>query len=170
MAFLSPGIGKYCGMEIFLVRHGIAEDPVGARSDAERRLTEEGREKTARVAKAFHRRITKIEVIFHSPYLRAAETAKIFAEEFPRAKLVAAKGLTPHDEAKSALPLISGSGPEECVMIVGHEPHLSCLASLLITGKDVPVLEFKIAGIAGIECHGPLQNCQLSFLLSPKWL
>lgn len=157
-------------MEFFLVRHGIAQEPDQAPSDAERHLTEEGREKTERVAKAFRRRISKISTIYHSPYLRAVETAEIFAREFPKAKVVAAKGLTPHDSPKSALPLLTGIGDEDCLMIVGHEPHLSTLASLLITGKEQPVMEIKKAGIVGVECLGPLQNCRLNFLLSPKWL
>ncbi|MGZ3660497.1 MAG: phosphohistidine phosphatase SixA [Bdellovibrionota bacterium] len=157
-------------MLIYLVRHGIAEDPTTASSDAERRLTEEGREKTERVAKAFHKRVSKVDLIFHSPYLRALETAQIFSAEFPRAKMQAAKGLTPHDEAKSALPLLNGFGSEESVMIVGHEPHLSTLASLLLTGKSSPILEFKKAGVAGIESHGALQGSRLCFLLTPKWL
>jgi phosphohistidine phosphatase len=161
-------------VEIFLVRHGIAEDAETAgsagRSDAQRQLTDEGKEKTAKVARSFRKLVKRIDVIFHSPYVRAVETAKIFSQEFPGAKLIGAKGLTPHDEAKYALPLLSGIGSEECVMVVGHEPHLSSLASLLLTGKDSPILEFRKAGIAAIECQGPLQNCRLQFLLVPKAL
>lgn len=155
-------------MELYLVRHGIAQDPSEAATDAERRLTAEGREKTARVAREFRKRISRVDVIFHSPYLRAEETARIFAGEFPRAKLVCTTGLTPHDEPKSALPLFSGG--HDAVMVVGHEPHLSSLASRLLTGKDNPLVEFKKAGIAGFECLADLQHCRLCFLLSPKWL
>ena len=157
-------------MEIYLVRHGIAQDPSEAPSDPERRLTEEGLEKTARVAHAFRKRISRVDVIFHSPYLRAAETARIFAEEFPKAKLVAASGLTPHDEPRSALPLLAAAGDGSAVMLVGHEPHLSSLASRLMTGKDTPLVEFKKAGIAGFESFGDLERCRMSFFLSPKWL
>jgi phosphohistidine phosphatase len=154
-------------MEAYLVRHGIAQDPADARSDAERRLTEEGREKTARVAKEFRKRVARVDVIYHSPYARAVETAAIFAREFPKAKVEPAKGLTPHDAPKAAFPLLAGEG---AVMLVGHEPHLSSLVSLLITGREAPVVEMKKAGIAGIECLSALQHCRLMFLLSPKWL
>lgn len=157
-------------MEIFLVRHGIAEDPGAVRDDSERHLTAEGREKTEKVAKAFRKRVPKVDVIYHSPYARAVETARIFAQEFPQARIESARGLTPHDSARAALPLISGIGSDERVMIVGHEPHLSSLASLLMTGREGAVVEFKKAGVAGLECHGPLQSCRLNFLLSPKWL
>jgi phosphohistidine phosphatase len=158
------------GMEIFLVRHGIAEDLASAPSDADRHLTSEGREKTERVAKAFRKRIGTVEVIFHSPYARAKETAEIFAKEFPQARLILAKGLTPQDSAKAALPLLSGFHSGNCVMIVGHEPHLSSLASLLVTGRPDPIVEVRKAGIVGIECEPPLHGCRINFLLSPKWL
>ncbi len=161
-------------MEIFLVRHGIAEEPSDAqaegRVDSQRRLTEEGREKTARMAKAFHKRVSWLDVIFHSPYARAVETANIFAEEFPEARMEEAKGLTPHDSAKGALHLMNGLGKEEHMMIVGHEPHLSTLASFLLTGKENPILEFKRAGVAGLDCDSAGRYCRLMFLLSPKWL
>jgi phosphohistidine phosphatase len=156
-------------MEIYLVRHGIAQEPADAPSDAERSLTKEGQEKTSRVAKAFARQVSRVDVILHSPYARARETAELFARELPKAKVRAASGLTPHDGARSALPLLQ-EYDEKSVMIVGHEPHLSSFASLLLTGRELPVLEFKKAGVAGIECLAGLQHCRLSFLLSPKWL
>lgn len=155
-------------MEIYLVRHGIAED--FAATDAERRLTPEGIAKTERVAKGFARRVPDIGLIFHSPYKRAKETAKIFAEFYPEAVVKEGKGLTPGDRARMAIPLLSDLHPGTKVMLVGHEPHLSSLASLLITGSERPVLEFKKAGIAGIGCAGDLAHCYLMFLLTPKFM
>lgn len=156
------------------MRHGIAEDASVAqeqgRDDSERKLTKEGREKTTKVARAFRKQITHVDVIFHSPYLRAVETARIFADEYPKARLEEAPGLTPMDPAKGALPLFGPFVEDDRVMIVGHEPHLSSLASLLLTGKDRPILEFKRAGIAAIDCLSSIHHCRLSFLLSPKWL
>jgi len=156
-------------VEIYLVRHGIAEDASGGK-DSERRLTAEGIEKTSRVANVFAKRVRGIEHIFHSPYLRAKETAKIFFEHYPGAKLQEGKGLTPFDKARMALPLLTEIGHGKKVMIVGHEPHLSCLASFLITGSERPVLEFRKAGIAGLMCTGNLQQCYLVFLLTPKMI
>ncbi len=158
-------------MEIFLVRHGIAQEleEAGGR-DPDRRLTEEGLEKTKKVAKAFSKRISNLDLIFHSPYKRAKETAEIFLEHFPNAHLKEGKGLTPFDKAHMALPLLSEHGQGKKIMLVGHEPHLSCLASLLMTGSERPILEFRKAGIAGLASTGSLQHCYLMFLLSPKFL
>jgi phosphohistidine phosphatase len=157
-------------MEIYLVRHGIAEDMAESGCDSDRRLTEEGAQKTERVAKAFVKRVPLIDLILHSPYKRARETAEIFATQFPKAKLEEGKGMTPFDKAGFALPQISALSQGTKIMLVGHEPHLSCLASLLITGSDRPVMEFKKAGIAGIGCVNDLQSCYLMFLLTPKML
>ena len=156
-------------MEIFLVRHGIAEAPERVENDSERRLTKEGHEKTERVAKAFARRVARVDLILHSPYARAAETAEYFAKLFPKAKKSSANGLTPHDSPYGALALLRDLADEN-VMFVGHEPHLSSLASLILTGQELPLLELKKAGIVGLECLPRLQHCRLSFLLSPKWL
>jgi len=157
-------------MEIYLVRHGIAEDNADTNTDADRRLTAEGVARTGRVAKNFSKRISDIELIIHSPYKRAEETAKIFAEYYPDAEVKEGKGLTPFDKARMAMPLLSELPQGAKVMLVGHEPHLSCLASLLMTGSEHPVLEFRKAGIAGLACTGNLQHCYLMFLLTPKFL
>jgi phosphohistidine phosphatase len=155
-------------VELYLVRHGIAEEV--AESDAERALTPDGISKAKKVAKAFAKRVSGVELILHSPYRRARETAEIFAASYPKAKLQVAKNITPHDKAHIALAMLSNVGQGAKVMVVGHEPHLSCLASLLITGSERPVLEFRKAGIAGIACTGNLQSCYLMFLLTPKMM
>ncbi len=157
-------------MEIYLVRHGIAEDRSASGRDADRALTEEGVAKAERVAKAFAKKVPSVDIIFHSPWLRAAQTAKIFAEFYLEAPLKTANELRSSERARMALPLLSGLGNEKKVMLVGHEPHLSSLASLLITGSERPVLEFRKAGIAGISCTGNLDQGYLMFLLTPKML
>lgn len=157
-------------MEIYLVRHGIAEDVSASGEDSDRRLTPAGLEKASRVARLFTKKVADMDFVFHSPYVRARETAKIFAALYPEAILKEAKGLTPFDKARMALPLLSELGHGKKVMLVGHEPHLSSLASLLITGSERPVMEFRKAGIAGISCSGKLDQGYLMFLLSPKFM
>ncbi len=157
-------------MEIYLVRHGIAEDISASGKDADRKLTAEGIEKTKKVAHAFAKKVAHLDLILHSPYRRARETAKIFADLFSKAELKEGNGLTPFDKAGFALPQISELGQGTRVMLVGHEPHLSCLASLLITGQERPVLEFKKAGIAVIGTLNGIDTCYLKCLISPKWL
>lgn len=138
--------------------------------DSDRSLTEDGVRKTTRVAKTFAKKVPELDLIVHSPYLRARQTAEIFAGVYPDVKMKESKNLVPMEKARMVLPLLSGLGESKKVMLVGHEPNLSSLASLLITGSERPVLEFKRAGIAGISCSGILDHAYLMFLLTPKML
>lgn len=160
-------------MEVYLVRHGIAEDPYRAslsgKSDADRELTPEGREKTTKVARAFRSVVTDVGLILHSPYVRARETAEIFHRFFPGAEIAEAAGLRPHDPPSFGLASISEKLDRHNVMVVGHEPHLSALTSLLVAGNTDASIQFKKAGIAGFEWGGRGYS-RLLFLLPPRFL
>lgn len=160
-------------MEVYLVRHGIAEDPYRAslsgKSDADRELTPEGREKTAKVAKAFSGIVGEVGLILHSPYVRARETAEIFRRFYPGADLSEGAGLRPHDPPSFGLASIAEKLDRKNVMVVGHEPHLSALTSLLLSGNTEGSIQFKKAGIAGFEWGGRGYS-RLLFLLPPRFL
>ena len=160
-------------MELFLVRHGIAEDEIHAyqsgRRDSERRLTPEGREKTEKVAKAFGRKVDGIDIILHSGYQRALETAEYFAKEYPDATLKLLDGFRPNDSCVDTISRIAQFQLKKKVMLVGHEPHLSTLASLLLCGDERSVLFFKKAGILSLEWGG-LGGSVLHYYVTPKWL
>jgi phosphohistidine phosphatase len=160
-------------VELFLVRHGIAEEPEVAealgRGDPERRLTEEGKEKTARIAKAFAKKIDKVSVLLHSPYHRAQETAQIFGLEFPEAEQIEVAHLRPHDSCEDAVKMLQDYIQFPSVMVVGHEPHLGGLLSLLLLGDRRLPVGFKKAGIAGLQWN-PKGPAHLSFLLQPRFL
>ncbi|MDP9147713.1 MAG: histidine phosphatase family protein, partial [Acidobacteriota bacterium] len=68
-------------MDLYIVRHGIAidrEDPK-CPPDPERYLTEEGIEKTRQVAKGVAALGAGADLLLSSPYVRAMQTAEIFA-------------------------------------------------------------------------------------------
>ena len=70
-------------MQLYIVRHGIAidrEDPE-CPPEAERYLTEEGVERTKQVAEAVAALGIHADLMFSSPYVRATQTAAIFASE-----------------------------------------------------------------------------------------
>lgn len=156
-------------MEIYLVRHGIAEDPKIGQQDSDRALTAEGRDKTAWVAKALRREIGAVPFIVHSPYLRARETAEIFHRHFPEAELRMGQGLRPHDPPEVGLSSALEIAGKKTAMIVGHEPHLGMLASHILTGDVQASIQFKKAGVAAFEWAGAGFS-RLLFLLPPKFL
>lgn len=143
-------------MKLLLLRHGIAVEPgtTGYESDTERPLTAEGQRKVRLAARALGRLELVPDVILTSPLLRARQTAMIVAEILERAKHL-------HD----CPPLAQGGAPGAVltflkkhhartgsVMLVGHQPDLSQLTSLLITGNPHGAqIEFKKAALAVLE-------------------
>ena len=83
-------------MELYLLRHGIAEDGKPGRPDSERALTDEGREKLRRVLKRARSAGVDPTVILSSPYRRALETAEAAAGELGyKGKIVRTNALVP---------------------------------------------------------------------------
>ena len=75
-------------MQLFIVRHGIAidrEDPK-CPSDPERYLTPEGLKKTREAANGFAAVENSPKLFVSSPYVRALQTAEIFADELNASK------------------------------------------------------------------------------------
>ena len=67
-------------MQIYLLRHGIAEDAKAGQSDADRALTSEGRDKLRRVLKRARAADVSPSLILSSPYRRARQSAKVAAD------------------------------------------------------------------------------------------
>src|SRR5215472_13463876 len=89
-------------MELSVVRHGIAinrEDPKSP-ADPERFLTEEGTKKTERVARAVAKLSGSPDQLISSPYVRAMQTAELFAAalDFPKQKIRQTSALLPGAE------------------------------------------------------------------------
>jgi phosphohistidine phosphatase len=138
---------------LWLLRHGDAED---GSPDAERALTEKGREQ-ARVAGAALKKLdVKIDACLSSPKVRAAETARIACEQLgdvePQLEPKLAGG--PFD----AEALAAGLGDN--VLLVGHDPDFSAAVHSL-TGAQV---RMKKGGLAGVE------RGELMVLMRPREL
>ena len=73
-------------MRLLFIRHAIADDreewAKSGRPDADRPLTDRGRDRMRRAARGLTRLITQPDIIATSPYLRAVETAAIVSNEF----------------------------------------------------------------------------------------
>ena len=69
-------------MILYIVRHGIAVDRTDPKSppESERPLTAKGVQKTRAAALGLRALEAKPDVLITSPYVRAAQTAEIFAE------------------------------------------------------------------------------------------
>jgi phosphohistidine phosphatase len=124
---------------LWLLRHGDAED---GSPDAERKLTDKGREQSKAAGAALAALGVNLEACLTSPKVRAAQTAELACE---------ALGVEPELEPKlaggpfDAEALAAGLGDH--VMLVGHDPDFSAAVHSL-TGAQV---RMKKGGLAGIE-------------------
>jgi phosphohistidine phosphatase len=159
-------------MEILLLRHGIAESEIAAarhgRRDEERRLTAEGRRETDRMAAALSARVGRLDRIFHSPYLRARETAEIFSPHFSGAPILQVEEFTPDSDPRQLAGFLESQNGAR-IMIVSHEPYLSGALSYLLSGGFSLALGFERAAVAGIEWGGAGRS-RLNYFLPPRLL
>ena len=137
---------------LFLVRHGIAEDGLGI-DDGARQLTDDGRRRMGKVARGLKELGVQPQVFLASPLVRAQQTAAILAAILaPRLAVETCAPLAiggDLDEVLAELGAYRGMGE---VMLVGHQPSLGELASLLLTGEPYRVpLPFKKGAVAAIE-------------------
>lgn len=122
-------------MQIYLIRHAHALD--GA-DDAARPLSGKGRRQIQALADFLGRnKLIKVRQFWHSPLVRSRDTAARLAKRLAsHGRLVEMAGLLSDDD-----PALMGRRLGKVgfsVAVVGHEPHLGALASLLVTGKTQP--------------------------------
>ncbi len=148
--------------QLWLLRHGEAE-PHDARPDAERRLTDRGREQSRVAGCALAALKVHVHLALTSPKVRARDTAVLACE---------ALGLEPVDHAalfagfdvSDARELLGAAGPDQRVLVVGHEPDFSQVVYDL-TGARI---DFKKGGIAAVRLDGT--SGELIVLMRPREL
>lgn len=158
-------------MRLYLMRHGIAVEGVGfPGGDDARPLTARGRERTRLAARALVRLEGPPDRIWSSPLLRARQTAGIVSET-AAADIEIAGFLEPGGDLREAWIRMQAE-PVESLLVTGHMPDLSILAAIALTGRDIPFLSFKKAGIAAVEFDGPPGpgRGRLQWLLQPGQL
>ena len=156
-------------MILYLVRHGIAmnrSDPK-CPPEAERPLTARGVQKTRSAALGLRALGAKPDILITSPYVRAAQTAEIFAEAlgYSPEKIRVSEALKPTDNPATILGEILRLRAKE-VMCCGHAPHLDLLISLL-AGARGAFTTLKKAGVACFEQEGGHGRWELRWLVSP---
>lgn len=148
--------------QLWLLRHGEAE-PHDARPDAERRLTDRGREQARAAGRALAALKIQIHAAYTSPRVRARDTAILACEPL---------GVEPIDHeplsggftADDARALLAASEADQRVLVVGHDPDFSQVVYDLTGGR----IEFKKGAIAAIRLDGA--QGELMVLMRPREL
>jgi phosphohistidine phosphatase len=161
-------------MNLYLLRHGIATDPAAHEfaKDADRPLTPKGKRKLRQVAHAMEALELSFDLILSSPYLRARQTAEVIAEAWKeRQRLELSDSLTPSRSPGKLVELLNHLRPfPESVLLVGHEPYLSSLISLLVSGDASFAVLMKKGGLCKLSTESlkPGRCATLEWLLTPK--
>lgn len=165
-------------MKIYLLRHAKAEPVVSenfdAEADAARVLTPEGIRKMRQIAAGMKAMDLTFDLILSSPYARARQTAEIAAQVL---QLTNRLKFTPNlaavaTPADLVAELCDRHQAASSLLLVGHEPFLGQLASLLLTGHDVLTVDFKKAGLLALSVEQLKRGkcAVLDWLLTPKQL
>jgi len=160
-------------VNLYLLRHGLAVEPgtQGFSCDADRPLTPEGERKVEKIALALEALEISFDIILSSPYIRAQQTADIVAQALDlRKKLQLSDTLTPSGNIKKMLELVNELRVEN-VLLVGHEPYLSELISLLTAGETGAMqVVMKKGGFCKLSTDSlrPGRCAVLEWLLTPK--
>ena len=161
-------------MELYIVRHGIAidrEDPKSP-ADPERHLTEEGVEKTKEVAKGIAALGVTADLLISSPYVRAMQTAEIFADalDYAKPKIRQTDLLLPGAEPTMFFRDLAKDKHTGTLFIFGHAPQLDDVIATALGSKH-HITSLKKAGVALLELKRVSPpNGQLLWLATPKIL
>lgn len=146
-------------MSVYLVQHGKAYDES---VDPERSLTPEGLEETRRVARLLAKIGARPAKIYHSGKKRARQTAEVLGQALG-APVEEAPGLGPNDDPAPWRDALNRAA--EDVMIVGHLPHLSRLASALLVGDPAKeVVRFRYSAVLKLE---RAEAWRIAWLITP---
>jgi phosphohistidine phosphatase len=153
-------------MNLYLVQHGKA---VAKDVDPARPLAEQGRVEVKKVAAFIERLNLSVGWVWHSGKTRAAQTAQILAGVIKAGEGVLQRDeLGPNDDVGKLADELNLA--DQDVMIVGHLPFLSKLASLLITGSEsTSIVAFKNGGVVSIR-RSEQNQWLLSWIVTPEIL
>lgn len=157
-------------MQIYLLRHGIAEDGGPGQSDSERRLAEEGKKRLREVLYAAREAGASATLILSSPYRRAVETAIIAAGIFGyKAEILRTRVLEPDAALSDVWEEIRAHKAEQRLLLAGHQPLFSALAAYLLGAPEI-MIDFEKGALLRIDLQqfGVSPRGVLKWMLAPE--
>lgn len=155
-------------MNVYLIRHGKAEQPSIEKPQDARELTLEGIQIVNASAEFWKKYVDGFEIIFSSPLKRAMQTANIIREVFKvNSKVLQADSLLNGGQTEDLLNLVSACELGEVAMI-GHQPDMGIHISRMTGGKEENI-KIPPATMAKISFNGSpiIGEGILEFLIPP---
>ena len=158
--------------ELYLIRHGIAEErgPEWP-DDIKRPLTDKGISRLKKSARGLHALGVAFDVMLTSPLVRTRQTAEAIAAAFdPRPVIVSIDSLAPGGSYQGLLEDLAKQGRRSRIALVGHEPSLGEFAARLAGSRHA--LEFKKGAVCRIDVDvlPPTGPGALKWFMTPKML
>ncbi len=158
-------------MQLYLVRHGIAEDRGDGGPDEARALTDEGMEKMREIGCALQALGCEPVRFLTSPLVRARETAQILAELLaPETELTICDGLAPGGAPPEVVRALGGERSD--ALLAGHLPGIAELAAYLLSGETDLDLVFRKGAVCCLSFADTPEAglATLEWLLQPRHL
>ena len=157
-------------MQIYLLRHAIAEDPKPGVPDADRALTSEGMRKLRDILKRAKGGGLDPSIILASPFRRALETANLAAKALDyQQPVITTKTLVPSSSPQETWDEIRLYKGEPSLLLVGHEPAMGLLSGYLLASPELKI-DFKKGAMVRIDVPslGPRPRGVLKWMLAPR--
>lgn len=164
-------------MQLLVIRHAIAEDreefALSGRDDHFRPLTPRGVRRMRRGARGLRRIVPDLALLAASPLVRAVQTADVLADAYGSVERDTWSELSPGVGPSRVLDRLRSlhveGGP---VAVVGHEPDLGELVSMLLSGRDASFVELKKGSACLLEFEGDPgpERARLLWLMQPGHL
>ena len=127
-------------MDVFLIRHADAIDETLELRDPMRHLTAHGRAQATALGDRLRWFDCTPTHIWTSPLVRAVQTAELVATALDSKLPVEVKpGLAPGQPSRTTLAALRALPEDAVALLVGHEPGISAIGTLLL-GNDLGAL------------------------------
>ena len=163
-------------MNLLVIRHAIAmereEWAKTGRPDSDRPLTDTGRRRMRKNARGLQRVSPHPDLIATSPWLRAADTARVVAETLGVERMETIDQMIPDHPPRDLADWLNDHADLSTISVVGHEPHLGELVTWLIGGPEGVSVEFKKGGacLLRIDDRVDAGSALLQWHLTPSQL
>lgn len=142
-------------MELYLLRHGEAVEQ--GYSDFDRPLTPLGETRVRMVGHSLVAMGLRPDKVLTSPLVRAKQTAALVVEESKSTvEIVETSNLIVGTDPMLLVDELNREPEESSILLVGHEPFLGMLISLLVFGSAAGRVTLKKTGLGCVEVAKPV--------------
>ena len=157
--------------DLYIVRHGLAVEPgTPGMTDDERPLTAKGERRMRQIGRGLRTLDVKLDRIVTSPLPRARATAEIIADALDARGVLESSNVLQAGTSAATVHRWLRERTEERLMIVGHNPTLSDLLSLLVLGSTQPLIcDMKKGAVAALGQKGGARDLyELLWIAPPR--